>query len=813
MNAPAKIYSFTDREVTHPGDPPGDRIDAQFENHAAAIQSTNAALAQIRRSDGGLANGIVTKDSLASDLFDDIKADITSEATALRNQARAAALDAQADHLAADASATIASQAAAAVTAAAATIEGARDASLQALVTLAGNATASFNQVIAAQAAVDNSQNDAAKAAAVAEDWAVASMDWAEYMPGPIPPNTLAVMGITGDHWSARWWANYMDQKIALWEDEYGVALPNLDEFNDLYLGAKDTPPALDNDGDPLQPGAMYWNTTSNVMFVWTGSAWSSMAGGGEINVGENLGGGYGVYAQKAGPNLQFKSLRFSTAFSITATSTEIQVALSNVPWGIISGAPTTLAGYGITDAYTKSQIDTSQAAQDNAIALKADKSYVDAQDNALAAYIDAQNAAQDAALSGSIGLKVDKTDDTGAAKIPAGTTGQRPTTSLAGYLRYNSTTSKFEGHNGTAWGTIGGGAAIGTSPPALAQPGDFWWSSDLGQLFIYYNDGDSSQWVSTTPALTSSLFLPLTGGTVTGDLAVAGATTLGKTYIGPGGDIEVGAGQVTNTASYIDLHATPGGDYEARLIRNAGANGLTQLLHKGTGALQLVAETAGSLIEFFVTGTKMLYMNIAVGVVATRRVYIAPGIASSSSDVNSGLEVQNNGGTGDSDVAAINLQAGSYGNKIITRQDGYWGVGGNSRSAWGLYLDPSNNLVAAGNVTSASDPRLKDQVERIPDAYSLLEGVHGYHFVWNDRSSLYAEKAGRPDLGLMADEVNRTMPQILGKTVEDPVTGEVYDTVAYEKVIPVLVEIIHKQQTRINAIEDRLKQLDMWGR
>ena len=48
----------------------------------------------------------------------------------------------------------------------------------------------------------------------------------------------------------------------------------------------------------------------------------------------------------------------------------------------------------------------------------------------------------------------------TDAMLIPVGTTGQRPT-GATGYFRFNTTTTQFEGYNGSAWGTIGGGAAL----------------------------------------------------------------------------------------------------------------------------------------------------------------------------------------------------------------------------------------------------------------------------------------------------------------------------------------------------------------
>jgi hypothetical protein len=53
----------------------------------------------------------------------------------------------------------------------------------------------------------------------------------------------------------------------------------------------------------------------------------------------------------------------------------------------------------------------------------------------------------------------VSKTSPTGSAGIPSGTTGERDGTPLTGYFRFNTTTGAFEGYNGTAWGSVGGGA------------------------------------------------------------------------------------------------------------------------------------------------------------------------------------------------------------------------------------------------------------------------------------------------------------------------------------------------------------------
>ena len=39
-------------------------------------------------------------------------------------------------------------------------------------------------------------------------------------------------------------------------------------------MGSKTSDPTLDNDGNALLTGALYWSSTGSVMKVWSGSAW-----------------------------------------------------------------------------------------------------------------------------------------------------------------------------------------------------------------------------------------------------------------------------------------------------------------------------------------------------------------------------------------------------------------------------------------------------------------------------------------------------------------------------------------------------------
>jgi hypothetical protein len=46
------------------------------------------------------------------------------------------------------------------------------------------------------------------------------------------------------------------------------------DDFDDRYLGSKASAPTLDNDGNALAEGALYWNSTSKDMWVYNGTGW-----------------------------------------------------------------------------------------------------------------------------------------------------------------------------------------------------------------------------------------------------------------------------------------------------------------------------------------------------------------------------------------------------------------------------------------------------------------------------------------------------------------------------------------------------------
>ena len=57
------------------------------------------------------------------------------------------------------------------------------------------------------------------------------------------------------------------------------------DSFDDRYLGPKASPPTVDNDGNPLTAGVIYYNTGDGNMYVWnsTSSSWQVFTTSGDI--------------------------------------------------------------------------------------------------------------------------------------------------------------------------------------------------------------------------------------------------------------------------------------------------------------------------------------------------------------------------------------------------------------------------------------------------------------------------------------------------------------------------------------------------
>lgn len=108
-----------------------------------------------------------------------------------------------------------------------------------------------------------------------------------------------------------------------------------------------------------------------------------------------------------------------------------------------------------------------------------------------------------------------------------------------------------------------------------------------------------------------------LTYNAVTNALAVAGALSVGAalsvvpTAAGGTSGIEIGTSGTGNRVAYLDLTGDDTyTDYGVRLVRNAtGANTTSDIQHRGTGALRLMALDDGSVV-LFANGSERFRVN-----------------------------------------------------------------------------------------------------------------------------------------------------------------------------------------------------------
>jgi hypothetical protein len=140
-------------------------------------------------------------------------------------------------------------------------------------------------------------------------------------------------------------------------------AAASYDDFDDRYLGAKASAPALDNDGDALVLGALYFNTTTDIMYVYGSSGWqaagSSVNGTAERNT-YTATSGQTTFSATYDPgyvDVYLNGVKLISGTDFTATS-GTSIVLTT---GATAGDTVDIVAYGtfvVADTYTKSQSD-----------------------------------------------------------------------------------------------------------------------------------------------------------------------------------------------------------------------------------------------------------------------------------------------------------------------------------------------------------------------------------------------------------------------------------------------------------------------
>lgn len=228
--------------------------------------------------------------------------------------AQAAQAAAEASELAAETSETNAATSATSASTSASNAATSASQAASSALAASGSATASATSAVAAESAEVNAETAETNAAASATAAATSATNAATSA-------TNAASSATAAAGSASTASAASD-----------AALAALDSFDDRYLGQKASDPTLDNDGDALVAGALYFNTTDGIMKVYDGSVWVA------------------AYASLSGAMLQANNL--SDVLDVVAARTNLGLATvaTTGAYNDLTGIP---AGYGDTDVDT----------------------------------------------------------------------------------------------------------------------------------------------------------------------------------------------------------------------------------------------------------------------------------------------------------------------------------------------------------------------------------------------------------------------------------------------------------------------------
>jgi hypothetical protein len=229
------------------------------------------------------------------------------------------------------------------------------------------------------------------------------------------------------------------------------------DQFGDQYLGSKASDPTVDNDGDPLTTGDIYWNSTSNTLRFYNGTAW--------------------VAPETIATNAAYSALISTVSAQTAQTAAETaQTAAETAETNAETAETNAAASASSASTSATNAANSATAASNSATA---------ANNSASAAATSATNAenAYDSFDDRYLGVKASDPalDNDGAAL-------------LTGALYFNSTDNEMRVYTGSVWVAVIDLAGDVTVTSLTASGGDISFYNDSGTSQDFYWDASTSR-------------------------------------------------------------------------------------------------------------------------------------------------------------------------------------------------------------------------------------------------------------------------------------------------------------------------------
>jgi hypothetical protein len=123
------------------------------------------------------------------------------------------------------------------------------------------------------------------------------------------------------------------------------------------------------------------------------------------------------------------------------------------------------------------------------------------------------------------------------------------------------------------------------------------------------------------------------------------------------------------------------------------------------------------------------------------------------------------------------------------------------SPSSTNIQYDPltttytmAGNLVVTGDINSASDITLKENIITTQNALDKTLLLRGVNFDW--------KSSGKQSIGLIAQEVEQVLPELVATDASG------IKSVQYSNIVAILIEAIKEQNSKIAYLEEAMKDI-----
>ena len=126
---------------------------------------------------------------------------------------------------------------------------------------------------------------------------------------------------------------------------------------------------------------------------------------------------------------------------------------------------------------------------------------------------------------------------------------------------------------------------------------------------------------------------------------------------------------------------------------------------------------------------------------------------------------------------------------------------------------NPGNIKATEDVIVFASDRRLKENIVNIENPLQKIKQLRGVYFDWKDKTKElgFNPTVKKNEIGMIAQEVEAVIPQaITNAPFDESYEGtdrEKYKTIKYDRLIPLLVECINKQQEQIDELKKQIEK------